>query len=740
MSPTRIGDEQWCFADAVGGEVRLAGVGDPTVPFPQRWRVFGPWGPELVKARSVGPQEIEPLQDAAVEAVTAIPEELAVGDAVRPGRDVDLDGDLLDLGRLYGTHDGRLGHQAYAMALLELDADVTLSFGAGCDWLMQWWVDGEKVLDTFVGGNRAYPQTHADHCAHVPLTAGRHLLVGRVISGSGGWTVRMGSVSPEQAACAKAALSNRWAFLPELGEIYPPYHPTLQNHVQTTAIRTDRCLADETIECEYRQPIHNGQMGIILGAQDNARYYFAYIPNWGQQHRARAFWACIGIVDASGHVRNLAEQLMPNVPVQYDLWKKLRVERRGTELRMSVNGVRGPCVTDDTYGPGYAGIGGYSRYHLRNLKIDGRTVGGEPWPEEDRCRQSWFLPAPEARYGNLQMPTMLCRLSDDQILMALYTNAGATGEKPGDEVAWRTCLFLSDDAGRSWAPHGEPLELPRDVWPPSWFVPRPGVIRSIGLNDDQMSCRDSTDKGLTWAEPVAGELLGNWDSVVFGENRRNSLINTALLRDGTLLGVILHTRDSMAGRAIPELVLGTWGGGPLLQPYCTRSTDQGRSWSQPVPMDDAHLYTPGDNVGPCGDFTETPMAELPSGRVVALSRPVWSPFCWQTHSDDGGRSWNMVCYSSFSGAGYPSLVTTASGYLVAVARGAGLEMHVSIDGGVNWDAGTMIDRRTYFNGATLEVEPDVLMVIYPESQNDVIPSRVRAQRIRVTPDGPVAED
>ena len=38
-------------------------------------------------------------------------------------------------------------------------------------------------------------------------------------------------------------------------------------------------------------------------------------------------------------------------------------------------------------------------------------------------------------------------------------------------------------------------------------------------------------------------------------------------------------------------------------------------------------------------------------------------------------------------------------------------------------------------GATLEVEPDGLLVVYPESQNEVIPSRVRAQRVRVETDG-----
>ena len=73
-----------------------------------------------------------------------------------------------------------------------------------------------------------------------------------------------------------------------------------------------------------------------------------------------------------------------------------------------------------------------------------------------------------------------------------------------------------------------------------------------------------------------------------------------------------------------------------------------------------------------------------------------------------------------------------------VAQGAGLEMHVSADGGADWDAGTMIDRPTYFNGATLEVEPDVLLVVYPESQIEILPPRVRAQRVRITSDGPVS--
>ena len=48
---------------------------------------------------------------------------------------------------------------------------------------------------------------------------------------------------------------------------------------------------------------------------------------------------------------------------------------------------------------------------------------------------------------------------------------------------------------------------------------------------------------------------------------------------------------------------------------------------------------------PCGGFDETPVAQLPSGRIVALSRPHASPFMWQTHSDDGGKTWQRQIYA-----------------------------------------------------------------------------------------------
>ena len=41
------------------------------------------------------------------------------------------------------------------------------------------------------------------------------------------------------------------------------------------------------------------------------------------------------------------------------------------------------------------------------------------------------------------------------------------------------------------------------------------------------------------------------------------------------------------------------------------------------------------------------------------------------------------------------------------------------------------------HGDMIEVEPDVILVAYPESMGEIRPSYIRAQRIRITPEGPV---
>ena len=749
MSIAQMGNEEWDFVDARGAQRQVAEC-ESAATSPESWRVFGPFEPDPAFAfkQNAAGISIEPRTGADVARLADIPAELTVDGVTRKGLDVSMVDGALNLQAMFDLEKVQEGRFAYLMAEVEVDRPGEVVFGAGCDWWMQWWIDGEPAFDTMDTGNLIAPIGCTDHCFSRHLTVGKHVLVIKAVSGMGGWTVGACVPTSLQAALSAASTSDQWEFVPEANMILRPYHPVDTYQRPSIAIRTDRCLSGETIECEYQQPVYDGQVGIVFGAQDSEHYYYAYVPNWGQLHRARAFYAAIGVADGAGFIRNLDMRLMHNIPVQHDTWKSLKVERRGDRIQMWVAGVKGPCVTDSTYGPGRCGIAGYSKYMIRNLQISGTPADAPSWQPRNSRKVPWHEPVPDLSRGPFQALNGIFRLSDEEILLA-STGGEELAEPPQEShkaemglYFRRTWLFLSDDAGRTWTQHGEPVPVQESPRFPL-FAPQPGVLRSIKFVDDgsegiemKMVYQDSLDKALTWSEPIEAELLGSWHEDIFIDNTlNNSLIGFTELRDGTLLGVILHRCEEISNKAIPKSGIGTWGTGKW-QPYCTTSKDQGLSWSQPAQMDDTRLVSHHAQESPCGDFTETPMAELPDGRVVAISRPVRAPYTWQTHSDDGGQTWSMCCYAPFSIAGWPNLVVTQSGYLVAVGRGAGVEMRISTDGGINWDHGTMIDTPGYFNGYALEVEPDVLLVVYP-SFDEHYPSKLRAQRIRITPDGPI---
>ncbi len=780
MSILAINHQLWEFINTGAIQRETGGSPDTTQGFPTQWRAFGPVSSDMVKTSqnaydtSGGGNRAEPLVNAAVEQLTNVPDQLKIGDQMFAGKDLQLTDQSLDFGALYGGHDDVLGKQAYAITEFEVDKPTQVILGAGSDYWMQWWIDGVEVLSTLNSGNMLYPPDIDNHCVRHTFAPGKHVIVVRSISGMSSWCVRAGFVTAEQELNGTRQV-DRWEILSDGNLMLSPKGLT----EPSMAIRTDLCVVDETIECDFELHSPEGQFGIVFGAQDASHYYWAYHPRWGQNWRARAFYAVIAKVDGNGLATGLGMMLMPNVVSHWNAKLSMKVERRGDQIQMYVNGVKGPFVIDDSYGPGCVGVKGHANFEVWNFKAEGKKIESSPWRDGIQPKPIWFNPETNpADSGIIRQPFALLKLADGQILAGINSRDGGFGRGNYHDISQDLVQFyLSADAGRTWQPHGEATSvkhmaqnLPACI---RWHETQPGILRGFhhgpGVMGEQakgMGCpdftkandrigwaledytpeqlltyRDSTDNGLTWSEPKPSRLVGDW-SELYRESCWNHVYGYTQLRDGTLLAVFLHGyigRDDIIGNKLTKresIGEGTWGT-ILAQPYVSRSEDGGLTWQAPIPMDNAALIDGTEPDSPNGGWSETVLAELPSGRIVALCRPFRSPYCWQTHSDDGGRTWRQDCYASFSTAGGPAMVATQSGYLAVVGRQTGLGLHTSVDGGVNWDAGTLLDHDCWFNGFLIEAEPDVVLVFYYSPDRDVnLPPNPRMQRIRITPDGP----
>jgi hypothetical protein len=731
MTFVKIKDDTWDFVDTRGEETHRPLESGVAVELPKEWRIFGPF-----RAVNIGwPGVQEKVEVAALREIKSIPDSLVAGQECKHGQNVSFAGDMLDFGKHFGGH--ALGQHAYALAELELDEDMDLTFGAGADYWMQWWIDGELVYDTSKVGNRVEPSSRTDHSFSRHFSAGTHLLAVRLISGSGSWVLKAGVLRGKEALAVFNS-SDRWKFVTELKEIHPPAR---EGGMCTMAINVDRCLADETIECEFQKIDHTGNFGIVFGAQDSGHYYYAQVPWHGQLPRARGVWAAISKTDGSGYVRNLSLQLMTNVPayVKGD-WLTLKVQRSGNTIQMWVNGVKGPSVTDMTYGPGRAGLAGFSLYRVRNLRINGRAADGKPWPGGDQRGKPWFHLSPDPSLGDIQSSTGLCKMNDE-IVAAI--NVGRDASVQGTNAKWTSYFYSSPDHGRTWNRRDDSKEGGRTfnpaegaIFPGFPLQVAPGTMRAWlwSKEAETIAYRDSTDKAASWSESKPCTRTGDWHK--FWESHDWYGLNwVEKLKNGNLLA-ILHCGHRGTHKTIKDKTWMTWPGFHT-ESWATLSPDMGLSWSPPVPTDHAAGLPDESGAHPNIDMIEPTVAQLPTGRIVLLARPCASPFMWQTHSDDGGQTWSMACYAPFTGHGYANLVCTTSGYLVVVKRGPGLALNISVDRGVNWDQGTMIDYAGSFNGRMVEVEPDVVLMIYPEAGDEVRPSYVRTQLIRITPDGPV---
>ena len=333
---------------------------------------------------------------------------------------------------------------------------------------------------------------------------------------------------------------------------------------------------------------------------------------------------------------------------------------------------------------------------FKDIKIRGKMARAEAWNASARQPQNWFLPFPDQ--GERQFPHGITRAPSGDLLMNVQK------------------LVRSRDQGRTWA------EVKANGWNAGWpLTTKDGKLLSVVCPcceaKGQIETKSSPDNGDTWTELSRSDTIALPETVGGHEHSLNPFMS---LDDGTMLFFLVtsHTSGGPADR------IKDWGSSHCMG-YTFRSTDLGRTWSAATSLDGP----PGSGVN--YDLTEGYAAQLKDGRLLCLVRPVYSPWMWETWSEDRGKTWGPTARGSFPSYGCAMLPhPTASGALVIGGRQPGLSLHVSRDDGMTWTH-YQIGTDAWAAGHMVEVAPDVIMWVYADS----FESSVRAQFIRITPTG-----
>lgn len=480
------------------------------------------------------------------------------------------------------------------------------------------------------------------------------------------------------------------------------------------------CCRDATFDFELNLQSHS-DAGVIFRARDASHFYLLHFPNCGQHSRAQHFWVALSAMDASGWLRRVRMSMVRGVPSTSGVWlsARVRVERSRIEVRVGDYGH--VAFEDVTYAdPGHVGVYGWRAASLRHVRVACDDEAPGIFNVQVTPRVNWQTPAPND--NTWQQPTDLKHLGDGELVMQVNLQRVLTA---GEDAVAVPHLMRSSDAGRTWS---EPERIHAVTEGYSWSPPRMhltpgGRLLLLVPGPDHKKVFESNDGGRTWTPQGTTNLhVGPAREKPVQDLSPAGFLN---LRDGSILALQLSA--AYLNRAMNRHNIWTWGGSHC-QAFTSRSSDDGRTWSEPVNVDNPGADADGNPLPGNLDLTEASGFETTDGRVVLLIRPIYSPWMWQTWSDDGGRTWGPAVRGPFPGYAAPNMVRTVSGAVIFAHRMPGLCLHVTRDEGCTWDEGTTIDSSLWAMGSMVEVEPEVVLYVYWDSDY----KRMRAQRVRVT--------
>ena len=474
------------------------------------------------------------------------------------------------------------------------------------------------------------------------------------------------------------------------------------------AICTAKAWKNFEAEFDFRWDCVWTNAGFVFRATDAQHYYMVHFPVIGQQYRAEHFWAFVSKVDQRGYTEVLKMEMIHGVSSTPTMWHHAKVAVNGNEICLWGDGRPMSTVVDDTYpGSGYVGlqtyhaIGGGDKSSFRNLQITGRVAKAKPYNTRPKARRNAFTATKIGGTGCAN----ITRLDNRDLL----TQVGKS-------------LIYSKDNARTWRRKAPALKGN------NIFRQAPGGdLEAYSIDTDppfKITRAVSRNRGKTWSRRVTvGELK------VAKHLRKGNAYPSRMveMKDGTLCIVAYVTTAGEFKIEDGRLHFTKRHCGAQ---YCIRSTDGGKSWSDAADLDGEPRVDNGWLLPK--EASETSVAQLPDGKMVALVRPFASPVMWETWSENGGETWTPLARGPFPMyACNNSMISTANGAIIVGGRFPGMAVQVSHDGGMTWKC-YEVDVAGWANGAMFEVRPNVVFFLYGAKEH---PRQMRGQFIRITEDG-----
>ena len=483
------------------------------------------------------------------------------------------------------------------------------------------------------------------------------------------------------------------------------------------AFLREKVYGDIHASFEFRLYSHS-DVGIIIRAADPSHFHLLHFPNCGQASRAQHFWSALSRMDDSGYLRIVKMGLTRRVPSNNGIWLNADITLRGNSVSARI-GSTGWFEAVDPMLPESGRIGVYlfGRGEIRNLNIEGGPLPLVPWKDQKKPPTNWFHPCPDTCYGQWQRPEQLVLTSCGDLLLN-YT----VQEHPyrGKITA---LMVRSKNKGRTWS-KPKPLDgLKEGKWEGhgAIHVFPDGKLRMLMPGED-FRLSESRDDGRIWLPPEPVTVFPPPEGIERLHLGPQAFVN---LSDGSVIMFGYGRHDSTD----PDSTIFTWGSHHC-QAFACRSKNNGRTWTPWVNVDGAR-DDQGHPVTGSLDLTEVCGVQIGDKRILALIRPIFSPWMWETWSSDGGATWAPCVRGQFPGYATANMLRTESGAILVSHRLPGCTIHTSTDDGLTWDQGTLIDSAVWVMGSILEVEPDLVLYIYWDS----FESMMRAQFIRITPQG-----